>query len=118
MTSEPAGLQRGRLYWARMPKDKRRPVLVVSPEERNRFAADVIVVPLSTVLREGPWHVRLRRGEGGLAHASVVKCEQITTLRKALLGDRPLGRPLSRRRIAAVERAILRAIGVPLIEPS
>jgi hypothetical protein len=55
-------LERGRVYWATLPGDKRRPVLVLSPEARNARANDVIVAPLSSTLREGPWHVRLRKG--------------------------------------------------------
>jgi hypothetical protein len=58
-------LARGRIYWAHLPGDKRRPVLVVSPEARNALASDVLVVPVSSELRHGPWHVRLDRGEGG-----------------------------------------------------
>jgi len=107
-------LVRGRIYWARLPGDKRRPVLVVSPETRNALASDVIVIPVSSVLREGPWHVRLAKGEGGLPRASVLKCEQVTTLRKDCLLPDPLGPPLVRRRMSAVERGVLRAIGVPV----
>jgi mRNA-degrading endonuclease toxin of MazEF toxin-antitoxin module len=100
-----------------MPGDKRRPVLVVSPDVRNGLASDVIVVPLTSVLRAGPWHVRLRKGEGGSGEASMIKCEQITTLRCSALLDQPLGSPLSGKRMAAVERGILRAIGLPIEEP-
>ncbi|MBI5481048.1 MAG: type II toxin-antitoxin system PemK/MazF family toxin [Deltaproteobacteria bacterium] len=107
-------LRRGHLYWAHVPDDKRRPVLVVSPEERNTRALDAIVVPLTTVVREGPWHVRLRRGEGGAPQASVLKCERVTTLRTARIDDRPLGPALGPTRMAEVERGILRAIGVPV----
>jgi mRNA-degrading endonuclease toxin of MazEF toxin-antitoxin module len=111
-------LKRGHIYWARLPGDKRRPVLLLSPDERNRLAADVIVIPISTVLRGGPWHVRLRKSEGGLAQPSMLKCEQITTVRIDAVIDRPLGATLSRRRMAQVERAVLRAIGVPIeIDP-
>jgi mRNA-degrading endonuclease toxin of MazEF toxin-antitoxin module len=104
-------LRRGYLYWVR--SDKRRPALLLSPNARNEGASDVIVVPASTVLREGPWHVRLRKGEGGLPAVSILKCEQITTLRKDLLDPEPLGGPLSAGRIQEVEQAVLRAIGVP-----
>lgn len=111
-------LARGRIYWARLPGDKRRPVVVVSPEARNALASDVLVVPVSSVLREGPWHVRLGRGEGGLPRASILKCEQITTLRKDRISPDPLGPPLAERRMSAVERGVLRAIGVPVpLEP-
>ena len=108
---------RGRLYWVTIPSEptrKRRPGLVVSVDSRNRLAADVMVVPASTVLRPAPTHVRLRRGQGGTRRSSVLKCEQVTTLPKSQLGSRPLGGPLSPRLMLEVEKAILRAIGVPL----
>jgi mRNA-degrading endonuclease toxin of MazEF toxin-antitoxin module len=104
--------RRGHLYWARV--DTRRPVLVVSIDPRNERASDVIVVPCSTVMRDAPTHVRLRRGEGGAPEASVLKCEQITTLARLDLDTAPLGAGLSRMRMAEVERAILRAIGIPV----
>ena len=103
-------LRRGVLHWAEM--DKRRLVLVLSPESRNELASDVIVVPCSTVLRGGPWHVRLARGEGGLARASVLLCEQITTLLKRRVDPDPLGSPLPGSRMAEVEQAVLLAIGI------
>ena len=106
-------LRRGHLYWARPPGDNRRPVLVVSTDARNAGASDVIVVPLSSVLRPGPWHVPLRHHEGGLPLASIAKCEQITTIDRELVDDVPLGAPLAPTRMEEVERAILRAIGVP-----
>lgn len=117
MTSADPYPRRGQLYWVKIPDEprgKRRPALVVSPDSRNRLASDVIVVPISTVLREAPTHVRLRAGEGGLAHASVVKCEQITTLQRDRLSSRALGGTLSPMRMTEIEKAILRAIGVPV----
>ena len=109
-------LKRGHVYWARLPSDKRRPVLVLSPAARNERARDVIVAPLSTVLRQGPWHVRLRRGEAGISQPSIIKCEQITTVRKEIISTEPIGNVLSASRMKAVERAVLRAIGVPVSE--
>lgn len=108
---------RAHLYWVRVPDEpggKRRPALVVSPDARNRLAADVIVVPISSVIREAPTHVRLRKREGGLRRPSVAKCEQITTLRRDQLQPRPIGGPLSEARMIDVEKAILRALGVPI----
>jgi mRNA-degrading endonuclease toxin of MazEF toxin-antitoxin module len=104
-------LRRGYLYWISL--DKRRPALVLSPDVRNDKARDVIVIPASTVMREGPWHVRLKKGEGGLAAPSVLLCEKITTVPKDCLDATTLGGPLSPARIGEVERAVLRAIGVP-----
>jgi mRNA-degrading endonuclease toxin of MazEF toxin-antitoxin module len=107
-------MRRGRLHWAEI--DKRRPVLILSPESRNERASDLIVVPCSTVLRGGPWHVRLGRGEGGLTRPSVLLCEQITTMVKRRLDPEPLGPALTAVRMAEVERAVLLAIGI--IEPA
>jgi mRNA-degrading endonuclease toxin of MazEF toxin-antitoxin module len=105
-------LRRGFLYFAHL--DKRRPVLVISTDVRNALANDVLVIPCSTRMLDAPTHVRLRRGEGGSASPSVLKCEQITTLHKGDVGPRPLGAPLSTARIREVERCVLRAIGVPI----
>lgn len=74
-------LLRGHLYWAEVPGERKpRPVLVISPDARNRGASTVVVIPATTVRRLGPWHVALRRGEGGLPRASVLKCEDPMTV--------------------------------------
>jgi len=109
--------RRGHLYWVQIPDEpgsKRRPALVVSPDTRNRLANDVIVVPLSSVLREAPTHVRLRAREGGLPRPSVAKCEQITTLRRDRLAPAALGGNLAPARMVEIEKAVLRAIGIPV----
>ena len=104
--------RRGHLYWVSL--DKRRPALVVSPDYRNQHAGDVIVIPCSTRLRPAPTHVLLKRGQGGLPESTVLKCEQITTLPKADVHEPALGSPLPPGILSAVERAVLRAIGVPV----
>jgi mRNA-degrading endonuclease toxin of MazEF toxin-antitoxin module len=104
--------RRGYLYAAHI--DKLRSVLVISPDIRNDLASDVIVVPCSTRLSVAPTHVRLRRGEGGLSEASVLKCEQITTLYKGDVRPVALGVVLTQHRLLEVERAVLRAIGVSI----
>ena len=87
---------------------------MLSPDYRNEHASDVIVVPSTTVMREAPTHVRLRRGEGGLPETSVLKCEQVTTLHQSAIEPRPLGASLTSARMAEIERALLRAIGIPV----
>ena len=109
--------RRGCVYWVHVPDEpgaKRRPAVVVSPDSRNRLASDVIVVPISSVLRQAPTHVRLWVREGGLPRPSMAKCEQITNLRREFISAGPLGTPLARQRMLQVEKAILRAIGVPV----
>jgi hypothetical protein len=49
-----------------------------------------------------------------LAEATALKCEQITTLPREELEPRPIGGSLSRHRLAEVEQAVLRGIGVPV----
>ncbi len=100
------------MYWARL--DKRRPVLVLSPDYRNEHATDVIVVPTTTNLHEAPTHVLLRRREGGLPRTSMLKCEQITTIHRDDVQPVPIGGSISERRLSQVERGVLRAIGVPV----
>ena len=103
---------RGHLYWARL--DKRRPVLVLSIDARNERANDLIVVPCSTTMREAPTHVRLRRGEGDVPEPCMLECEPITTRPRIDVEGTPLGLPLTPVRLAEVERALLRAIGIPV----
>ena len=104
--------RRGQVYWAQL--EKRRPALVVSVDARNERATDILVVPCSTTIRQSPTHVYLKRGEGGLPKDCVLKCEQITTVEKHLIDSVPLGLPLRSARMAEVERAVLRAIGIPI----
>jgi mRNA-degrading endonuclease toxin of MazEF toxin-antitoxin module len=44
----------------------------------------------------------------------MAKCEQITTLRRDRLAAQPIGGNLASGRMIEVEKAILRAIGVPV----
>lgn len=109
--------RRGCLYWVVIPGErtrKKRPAVVVSVNARNRLGSDVLVVPASTVQRDAPTHVRLRKGEGGVPQPSVLKCEQITTLPKDLLSEHALGGELSQTIMEQVERGILRSIGIPV----
>ncbi len=108
--------RRGEIYMASVrprPGDRKsRPVLVISPDVRNRWASDILVLPLSTQIRPAPTHVLLDRGQGGIPHTSIVKCEQVTCLDKGLLEPRPLGRPLHDDTIRGVENALLTALGI------
>ena len=108
--------QRGYVHWAKLPNDKRRPVLILSPNARNQRASDVIVAPISSVLRDGPWHVRLRKGEAGVAKTSIIKCEQLSTIHKDFLSEAPAGTSLTPKKMKQVERAILVAVDILIPE--
>ena len=108
--------RRGEIYLVKLPGQpedtKSRPALIVSMDVRNRLANDVIVVPITTNLRTSPTHVELAEKEGGLDKPSMVKCEQITTLDKSFLIRGPFSGTISPIKMAEVEKAIQRAVGV------
>jgi mRNA-degrading endonuclease toxin of MazEF toxin-antitoxin module len=88
-----------------------RPVLVISEDVRNRLRDDVIVVPAFSGGRLGPTRVPVPAKSGGLPHDSVLFCEEVTTIDKELLQRGPLGPGVEPGTLAAVVRAIRRAIG-------
>jgi len=90
---------------------KNRPALIVSSDIRNKFADDIIVVPLTTNLRPAPTHILLQEGEGGLSRSSMAKCEQVTTIDKALLIKGPFAGRISDENMKKIEKAIIIAIG-------
>ncbi len=110
--------RRGEIYLVTLPgyptDPRARPALIVSIDIRNRLANDVIVVSLSTTLRPAPTHVKLPAGEGGLHETSMAKCEQVTTLDKSFLIRGPFAGSISTALLHEVEKAIQRAIGIPV----
>lgn len=107
--------KRGEIYLVNLPSKpldiKNRPALVISSDVRNKFADDIIVVPLSTNLRPAPTHILLKEGEGGLSRSSMAKCEQVTTIDKALLVRGPFAGRISDENMKKIEEAIIIAIG-------
>ena len=53
--------KRGEIYLINLPlkpgDNKNRPALVISLDVRNKFAGDIIVIPISTNLRKSPVHI-------------------------------------------------------------
>ena len=88
-----------------------RPVLVISEDVRNGLRDDVMVVPAFSSGRLGPTRVPVPAKSGGLPRDSVLYCEQVTTIDKELLQRGPLGPGVEPGTLAAVVRAIRRAIG-------
>lgn len=112
----PSYPRRGEIYLVKFPghpsDTKNRPALIVSMDVRNRFAQDVILVPLTTTLRSAPTHVELPAGEGGLKKTSMAKCEQVTTLDKSFLFRGPFAGTIGPSLMQETEKAIQRAIGI------
>ena len=94
-----------------------RPALVISEDIRNRLTDDVLVVPVFTTGRLGPTRVWLPTGAGGIAHDSVLFCEEITTIDKDFLAPGPLGPPVPELVLWAARRGVRRALGEVVPEP-
>jgi mRNA-degrading endonuclease toxin of MazEF toxin-antitoxin module len=93
--------------------DKERPALVISTDALNRFSQDVCIVPISkSEHKQFSLRPKLKAGEGGLAHDSWVKCDQVTTVETALAVYPALGF-LQRESLAKVEGAIRVALELP-----
>lgn len=88
-----------------------RPVLVVSTDARNRHADDAIVVPAFSGGVVGPTRVPIDAGVGGLSRASVLFCEEITTIDHDFFADGPLGAGVPEQILERVTRSVRRALG-------
>src|SRR5713101_8108202 len=90
-------IRQGEVYWLHFGASEgsapagRRPALVVQHDRFNRSTiSTTVVAAITSNLRLGamPGNVRLRRGEAGLPHASVVNVSQIRTIDRTRLVDR------------------------------
>lgn len=108
--------KRGEIYLVKVPGKpedlKSRPAVIVSLDVRNRLASDVMVIPISTNLKQSPTHVELPAGEGGLNQTSMAKCEQLTTLDKSFLLRGPFAGVISPSKMGEIEKAIQIAVGI------
>ena len=85
---------------------KTRPVLIVSNDINNQYAATVTIVPVtSTTEKIYPFEVFLPKGEGNLINDSKAKANQIRTIDKLRL-IRRLGK-INEETLNEIEKAIL-----------
>jgi len=118
MPAVPAQPQRGEIWFLKLPSDppdkNPRPVVIVSPDERNSHprADTVLVVPLSTTLKESPTHIKMQSGETGLPEPCMIQGENISTVRKQSLQPpkSPL-RKLSETKVRAIAGCVVRGMG-------
>jgi mRNA interferase MazF len=89
-----------------------RPCIVVSDDRFNRSASGlVVVVPLTTVSRGIPWHVRVGPEDGGVREESFAMTDQVRSVtRDRLVGD-PWGR-VSAGVMAAIEERLRLLLGL------
>lgn len=108
---------KGEIYWANLSPtvgseiSKTRPVLIVSNDINNQYAATVSVLPVtSTTAKIYPFEVFLPAGEGKLSNDSKAKANQIRTIDKQRIGNK-IGK-ISESKLAEIEEAILTHLGI------
>lgn len=102
--------RRGEVWFADIPGDKRRPVLVLTRDPMGRLLRSVICAPVTSTVRGIATEVSIGK-EAGLAHGSVVNLDNTF-----LLGRRHLVRRLGRARtstMVAACQALAVATGCP-----
>jgi len=103
-------MRRGEVWWADLPAPAgRRPVVLLSRNEAYAVRELVTVAPITTRVRRIPTEVPLGPADG-LPKACVVNLDTITTIPRRSL-TQPIG-PLSPDKLAAVERALMFALGL------
>lgn len=61
----------------------RRPVLVVSVDHYNQSRADLaVVLPVTSTIRQLPFHITVAPPEGGLTNASCILCDGLRSISK------------------------------------
>jgi mRNA-degrading endonuclease toxin of MazEF toxin-antitoxin module len=118
---------RGEIWWTNFhtdpPEKGRRPVIVVSPDARNRHerATTVLVIPLSTAVHKlAPAHMLLRAGETGLRMDCAAQADNIavvlrSSLREPGAGQRALS-PTKIRQLASLARLAMGCPEMPVPE--
>jgi mRNA-degrading endonuclease toxin of MazEF toxin-antitoxin module len=102
--------KRGEVYIVQL--DKPRPAIVLSVDQLNKFAFDVCVVGITTV-KHGKFSTRvpISKGEENLKFDCWAKCDQVTTIEKALLQYPAIGR-LSRDTLSVIEEQVRVCLGL------
>jgi len=102
--------KRGEVYWAWI--DKKRPCVVLSVDQINRFRVDICVVPFTGMEHKRfGLRVYVDARESGLAEDSWAKCDQITTIAKKNLYYPPRG-SLAESALVQIENSVGVALGL------
>jgi mRNA interferase MazF len=99
---------RGEVHWLEVEDDKRRPVLVLSPDPLVAALRKVLVVPLTTTVRNVPTEVSLGPGDG-VPRESAANCNDVRAVPRTLLVKRVA--TLGQDRMLEVCAALRRATG-------
>lgn len=112
-------VRRGEVYWIltpNRPRDPHQPRLgiVVSDDDRNALFDHALFVPIYHRGTEGPTHLRIQAGVGGVPDNSLIFCEEIATLDYEFVDfeSGPLGRPVPPRLLREIAQSVLYAMDV------
>ncbi len=98
----------GEIWWAEV--DKRRPVIVVSRDDRRGVRRRTTVALVTSTIRAIPTEVEVGERDG-LSRRSAINCDELLTIEKSRLARR-IGQ-LSAPRLQDVHRAIAFALALP-----
>jgi len=72
-----------------MEQGKRRPALVISVDRFNHSGIGlVVIVPITSTIRDIPMHIEVFPPEGGLKHHSCIQCDQPRCVSRVRLARR------------------------------
>lgn len=104
-------MRRGEIYWAALqPPAGRRPVVVLTRDRVLAARRRVVVAEITRTVRGIASEVPVGP-QDGVPHPSVVSCDNLATVPKAVLDPEPLGR-LSLLQIVRLDRALVYALGI------
>lgn len=99
------------IWWANLPEPiGRRPVLLLSRDSAYEYLAAVIVVEITSTVRDIPVELRLASAEG-LRRRSVANFDNLHVIPKRLLASRLGALPVAR--VGEAKRALGYALGWP-----
>lgn len=104
-------MRRAEIWWAERPPGQRQPVLLLSWDAHGEWRDRVTVADVTTRVRGLDAEVALGPADG-MPVPCVVNLDSVATILRGLLTSRVT--TLDRARMAAVERALHLALGVPL----
>ena len=104
-------MQRAEVWWAKHPPTQRHPVLLLSWDTDGGWRDQVTVAGITTNVRDLDVEVLLDEDDG-MREECAVNLDSLATIRRSLLVA-PIT-TLSPTRMAEVDEAIHRALGIPL----
>jgi mRNA interferase MazF len=109
-------MRRGEVRWYRFARpDKRRPVVILTRDPALQFLGEVTIAPITTTVRDIPSEVPLGAADG-MPRDCAINLDHLQTVSRGRIES--LITTLSAQKLAAVERALLFALGFRPVDGS